>query len=130
MTWMIVRLELGRTAEYPEGSPEHAYILHMPLRPDGVIDDKAFRAQRERARATRAWSGDPDRHGRIIRKRGGSWAISYEPGDEDDEALPHLSVHHLRVGEYIAISHLDDRTGERVQLPFKIVSCHPELTRA
>lgn len=130
MTWMVVRLELGRTQQYPDGSMAHAYILHVPLNNDGHIDDDAFKLQRERARVTRLWPGDPDMHGKIIRKRGGGWALSYIPGEEDDEALPHLEAHHLRIGDYIAISHFDESSGKREQLPFKIISSHPETAGA
>ena len=31
MSWKSLRLELARTKEFPNGSPAHAYLLHLPL---------------------------------------------------------------------------------------------------
>jgi hypothetical protein len=118
MTWKTIRLELARTPEYPEGSVAHAYVLRLPLDPEGVIDEEAFRAERDRAVVRRLWRGEPEQSGLVIRKRRG-WAFSYEPGDDDDEGIFHLETHPIRLGEYLTLTEAD---GER--LPFKVVHCH------
>ena len=118
MTWKTIRLELARTPQYPEGSSAHAYVLRLPLDGEGVIDEEAFRAGRDRAVVRRLWRGEPEQSGLVIRKRRG-WAFSYEPGDDDDEGIFHFETHPIRLGEYLTLTEAD---GER--LPFKVVHCH------
>jgi hypothetical protein len=120
MSWMTIRLELGRTKDHPEGSAAHAYMLRLPLRDDGHIDVDAWQAHKDRATVRRFWPNEPDESGQVIRTRGGGWAFSYEEGTDDDEPIFHLVTHPLRLGEYITITETD---GD--QLPFKVVSCHP-----
>jgi hypothetical protein len=117
MTWKTIRLELGRTKEHPEGSPAHAYVLHLPLDASGHIDEAAFKSDPDRATVLRMWPGEADERGQVIRKRGGGYAISYEPGEDDDEPFWHLTTHALTVGEYVTITETD---GEA--LPFKVIS--------
>jgi hypothetical protein len=119
MTWKTVRLELGRTKAYPEGSPSYAYVLHLPLDEAGTLDAPTYRAARERATVRRLWAGEADQAGTLIHRRGGTWAFSYAPGDEDDETIFHLETHKIRPGEYVTIT---ETNGEK--LPFKVVSCH------
>lgn len=119
-TWMTLRLELARTPHFPEGNPSQAYVLHLPLTSDGLIDPEAWAANRARATVRRILPGEPDSFGQVVRLRGGGWAFSYAPGADDDEPLFHLATHPLRQGDYISITEVD---GDR--LPFKVVSCHP-----
>jgi hypothetical protein len=119
MSWKTIRLELGRTKDHPEGSPAFAYVLHLPLGEDGVIDTEAFAAAPTSATVRRIWSGEPDQHGHVVRKRGGGFALSYAPGEDDDEPVWHLTTHALTVGNYVTITEVE---GEA--LPFKVVSCH------
>ena len=117
MTWKTIRLELARTSEYPQGSAAHAYVLRLPLDADGVIDEEAYEAERDRAVVRRLWLGEPEQSGVLARKRRG-WAFSYAPGDDDDENIFHLETHPIRLGEYLTLTESD---GE--QLPFKVVHC-------
>ena len=39
-----------------------------------------------------------------VRTEGGGWAISYVPGEEDDERMIRLDTHVFRIGEYVSIS--------------------------
>ena len=114
--WIIAKLELARTPEFPNGSPAHLYLLRLPLGDDGTIDEAARAAQPERATVRRFWPGEPDLSGYIIRK-GAGWAFSYEEGEDDDEDLFHLENHPLQIGGYLTLT---EPSGER--LPFRIVS--------
>ncbi len=119
MTWKTVRLELGRTKAFPEGSPSYAYVLHLPLRDDGKLDEDSYRLDRARATVRRLWPGEPDQSGTLIHRNGGAWAFSYAPGDDDDETIFHLETHKIKQGEYVTIT---ETNGDK--LPFKVVSCH------
>ena len=42
MTWKIIRLELARTLDFPDGSPAHAYVLRLPIDDNGVLESASF----------------------------------------------------------------------------------------
>ena len=113
--WKIIRLELARTPEYPEGSPSRAYILRLPLSKDGLIDEAMVGSHPELASVLRSLPEEPDQKGYIVRKASG-WAFSYALGDDDDEAVYHLETHPIRMGDYITLAEPD---GQR--LPFRVV---------
>jgi hypothetical protein len=119
MTWKTIRLELARTEAFPEGSPSRGYQLHLPVRPDGMIDTDAFTAARDRAIAYRFWPDERDLNGHVIRTAKG-WAISYEPGEDDDEGVYHLETHPLKPGNYLTVTGYDGSTS-----PYRIASVEP-----
>jgi hypothetical protein len=114
MSWKTIRLELARSPGFPDGSPERAYLLHLPLDDDGLVDLGRFRRSPELATVHRHWPGERVRSGYVIHKRGG-WAFSYAIGELDDENVVHLERHPLRLGEYVTITEPD---GEK--LPYRI----------
>lgn len=116
MTWTSVRLELARTPEFPEGSAAHAFLLHLPLGADGRIEPHVLAANPARAIVRRAWPGEPDMSGYVIAS-GQGWALSYRPGEEDDEPIFHLADHAIRRGEYLTLTKPDGQS-----LPFRIAS--------
>lgn len=118
MTWKTIRLELARTAEYPNGSSAHAYVFRVPLHEDGLIDPVALRKAEKRPEVRRFWHGEPDQKGVVIPTTTG-WAFSYQVGDDDDETIFRLKDHPLKPGEYLTIKETDGS-----ELPFKVVSCH------
>lgn len=117
MTWKTIRLELARTADFPNGSPGRAYLLRLPLDAEGHVDTAAFRAEPGLATVRRYWPNEPDMAGYVIRTDRG-WAFSYALGDADDEAIFHLETHAIRPGEYVTITETD---GEK--LPFHVMRC-------
>ena len=118
--WSIVRLELGRTPEFPEGSAARAYLLRLPLNNHGVIDGIALAQNPALGTVRRFWPNEADERGYIVRK-GKGWAFSYAMGEDDDEDVFHLESHPLRVGNYVTVTEHD---GERY--PFRVVSAQPD----
>jgi hypothetical protein len=118
MTWRIIRLELARTPEFPQGSPAHAYVLRLPIDDNGVLEERILKHPDQDPVVRRFWPGQAERKGVVIPK-GRGWVFSYAPGDTDDEALFHLEDRPIKVGQYLTITEAD---GEK--LPFKVVSCH------
>lgn len=112
-----VRLELGRTPEFPEGSQNHGYEFVIPLTSEGHIDLDAWRAKPAICTVLRFWGKDPDERGQIVRTAAEDWAFSYEPGEADDEPLFRFADHVFKPGEYVAITEQDGTT-----LPFRVVS--------
>src|ERR1044071_7466889 len=108
MNWKSIRLELARTKEFPEGSASRAYLLHLPLDRRGLIDEEALHRTPVRATVRRFWPNERDQAGYVIQTPRG-WAISYEPGEEDDEAIFHLETHRLGIGEYVPLTEPDGR---------------------
>lgn len=60
--------------------------------------------------------GGGDEHGRLIHIRGGRWAFSYRPGEDDDEPVSRFDHHVFKQGEYVSVSEHDG-----VARPFRIV---------
>ena len=120
MSFYLIRLELGRSAEFPEGAPNRGYEIKAPLTADGHFNEEAWRAAKDKCVVRRFWQGEPDEHGKLIHTRHRTWAISYEPGEDDDEPLFSLATHKIVPGEYISIREQDGDT-----LTFAIVSVTP-----
>ncbi len=116
MTWKSIRLELARTKEFPQGSPSRAYLLHLPLDEAGLIDEQTLGRSPARATVHRFWPNERDMAGYVIRTPRG-WALSYRPGEDDDEAVFHLETHPIRLGEYVTLLEPDGR-----QFPFRVAS--------
>lgn len=112
--WNIVRLELARTPTFPEGSASRAYMLRVPLDPEGLIDAAEIAKHPATATVRRFWPNEPDQTGYLIRN-GTGWAFSYAVGEDDDEKLYHLGEHPLHMGHYVTISEPDG-----VDLPFRV----------
>jgi len=82
MNWKAIRLELGRTREFPNGSASRAYLLRVPLDAEGVIDENAIRELPEQATVLRLWPSEPDLNGHLARA-GNKWAfVSRRNGTE------------------------------------------------
>ncbi|NNM76444.1 hypothetical protein HJG53_05955 [Sphingomonas sp. ID1715] len=121
MKWKTIRLELARSPRFPNGSASRAYLLHLPLDDEGLVDDGEFRRSPALATVRRHWPNERDRSGYVIRKPNG-WAFSYAVGDADDEDLFHLESHPLKPGEYVTITEPD---GDR--LPYRVVAAEGQM---
>jgi hypothetical protein len=88
MTWTTVTLELAATADFPRGSVARSYVLRLPLREDGLVDEAALQRHPELATARRFWPNEPDRHG-YARATAQGWAFAADPVDAPvPQALP------------------------------------------
>ncbi len=114
-----IRLELGRTPEFPAGDSQQAYEFVAPLSQDGHIDPVAWKSARSRCRVAH-FSTDSVEHG-YLRHVGRGWRFDYDNRTaEDDEPLFKLDRHSLTPGSYVSITEHDG-----VQRPFKVVSVTP-----
>ncbi len=120
MTLKKIRLELGRTPDHPQGSSLYGYDIIAPISHDGFLDAETWRAHKKQCTVHRFWEGEADEYGNLIHSRGNKWAISYEPGEEDNEPFFHLESHKLTEGEYVTITEHDG-----VARPFKIIRIQP-----
>jgi hypothetical protein len=114
MNWNDVRLELARTRDFPEGSASRAYLLRLPLDDSGAIDLAAIRSEPGHATVRRFWPNERDRRGRIVATPDG-WAVRYDPGDAEDDALYRLETESVRLGAEIQVTEPDGR-----RLPFRV----------
>ncbi len=110
MTMKLVRLELARDHDFPNGSRDHGYEFVAPLDEEGHILPEEWHKVRDRCRVRRFWDGEPDEVGHLVRKPGGSWAFHYDlDGDvDDDEAGYRFQTHLFQPGEYVSIREQDD----------------------
>jgi len=109
MSLCIVRLELARDRDFPEGSGAHGYEFVAPLTPAGHIDGDGWSAHRQRCRVRRFWDGEPDERGHLVRRRGGTWAFHYDLAGDPDEDEPgfKFDTHVFKAGEYVSLREQD-----------------------
>lgn len=120
MSLMTIRLELGRTREFPEGDSRHGYEFTAPLDRHGHLDAEGWRTAKDRCVVRSFRSGEEQRTGKL-RHVGQGWRFDYVPNTtEDDEPLFKLDRHVIAPGLYLTVKEED---GE--QRPFKIVSVQP-----
>lgn len=119
MTLRLVRLELARTKEFPNGSAAHGYEFTAPLDGDGHLDNRGWETDRLACTVWRFWQGEEDEHGQLEHARTG-WAFSYEPGDADDEPIFRFDRHVFNAGEYVSITEHDG-----VTRPFRVAWVKP-----
>lgn len=121
MTLTRIRMELGRTDGYPEGSTGHGYEFVAPLTLTGHIDGTAWTKVMHRCRVRRFWGNEPDQSGYLRRHGQHGWYFDYRRQDDrDDEPLFKLDMHRLVNGNYISVTEHDG-----VRRPFKIVLATP-----
>ena len=119
-----IRLELARSKEFPNGSPNHGYEFIAPLDSDAHIDAVLWQKYRENCGVTRFW-GDGEEIGYLVHKPGGPeharWAFDYhKTTHHEDEYGYRFGTHTFRFGEYVSIQ---DQAGELHT--FRVVSVGP-----
>lgn len=120
-----VRLELGRTPEFPDGSPKYGYEFIAPLTQDNHIDADAWKTVKDHCGVLRFWGTDRPERG-MLRHVGNGWRFDYDPRDDsDDERFFKLDRHSLAVGDYVSVTEHDG-----VQRPFRVVSVQPIVRTA
>jgi hypothetical protein len=107
MTLKRIRLELARDQDFPDGSRERGYDLIAPIGEDDCLVADEWRLNRDRCRVRRFWAGEEER-GRLVHKRGGTWAIDYDPKTEDDDEPGfRFDKHRFAPGEYVSLKEHD-----------------------
>lgn len=123
-----ITLHLARCKDYPEGSARFGYEITAPLDATGLLDAAEWRDKRTQCRVRRFWGDEPDRHGTLIHRPGGSggatWVIDYDPERAiDDEAGYRLNKHRFVEGEYVSIQDEDEELHT-----FQVVEARPVKT--
>lgn len=76
MPWTLVRLELGPTEEFPQGSAARGFCLRIPLNQDGHIEIDTHANTPLRATARRFWPSEADLTGYVVRNRN-QWQLEW-----------------------------------------------------
>ena len=125
MNLKMIRLELARTKQFPEGSARHGYEFTAPLDVNGHLDEAAWKKDGRSCIVRRFWVGADDEHGQLIHRRDGKWAFSYKACDDaDDEPIFRFDSHTFRTGDYVSVTEHDGATR-----PFKVVDVRPISVR-
>jgi hypothetical protein len=120
MSLMMVRLELGRTAQSPQGDPRHGYEFVAPLDGRGHIDAKEWARFKTHCMVRQFRPGQEDRTGEL-RHVGRGWRFDYDKtASDDDEPFFKLDRHEIVPGLYVTITEDDG-----VERPFRIASIQP-----
>jgi hypothetical protein len=121
MAMKRIRLELARTAEFPQGSASHGYAFVAPLTDDGHLDLAGWKEHRSACTVRRFWPGEGDEHGHLVHHRGHDWAFRYADATEDDEEpIFRFDRHRFVDGEYVSITEHDG-----VQRTFRVALVVP-----
>lgn len=104
MTLKLIRLELAREKDHPDGDPRVGYEFIAPLDSDGRFCREEWQRARKRCTVRHFQPAMDDMHGMLIHTASGDWAFSYDPlSDDDDEAIFRLDAHTFRPGEYVSV---------------------------
>jgi hypothetical protein len=123
MTWSTIRMELARNPEFPEGSPNHGYILHAPLDRSDRLDVTAYQSDRNRAVVEEFWGDQDPKHGRLVHRNQNLWCFSF--GENGEEPIFHFGDHTFAPGEYLTVRDLSG-----ANLTFRVVSVVRESARS
>ncbi len=118
MALMNIRLELGRTRDFPNGDARHGYEFVAPLDRHGHLDATAWKVEKAKCTVRSFRPGTEQRQG-MLRHVGQGWRFDYVAGT-DDEPFFKLDRHVIAPGLYLTITEDD---GE--QRPFKIAAVAP-----
>lgn len=121
--WRIIRLELGRTRQFPKGSPSRSYLMRLPLDAEGWINALARAADPLGATVRRFWPQQPDRSGYLV-PRGDGWGCVHRPGGAQD-CFSHLPHQRFCLGESIRVIEADE-----LALPFLVVMLERDAPRS
>ncbi|MEX0628003.1 MAG: hypothetical protein WEB63_00840 [Cucumibacter sp.] len=99
-----IRLELAREKGQPEGDRGHGYDILAPLKDDGRIDAKTWKAHAARCRVRRFRPREADRIGVLRRRSDGNWFFDYDNASSaDDEAGFRFADEKFTPGEYVSL---------------------------
>ena len=116
-----IELHLARERGHPQGDPNHAYHLYLPLSDDGRIDAKAWRDNQPLCHVRRQRPNEEEARGRVVHGPGGRWIFDYDDGSaRDDEVGFRLNTERFVPGEYVSIREDDGKTHV-----FQVVSVRP-----
>jgi hypothetical protein len=117
-----IELVLAGGPGFPDGSPDHRYVLEVALTPGGQLDDEAWFADPAIWPAERIWPGD-HRPGDVQFDRDTGWWLSFQPKNdaaaEADSAplqTPIRGTGPFRPGEYVTI-----REPDGTEYPYRVV---------
>ena len=117
---MKIRLELGRTDEFPSGDPNRGYEFVAPLTDGGHIDATEWRAQKDGCLVHHFVNGETVESGHLAHT-GRGWRFEYgSHAHENGEPFFKLDQHLMRPGLYVSLIEHDG-----VRRPFKIASVIP-----
>ena len=111
--WKNIRMELGRTSEFPAGSVSRGYLIRLPINDDDLVDPHAFDLTPYRATVRRYWSTEPDEAGLVI-PVDGEWTMRCN-GTVDRRLR--LDRQPIRLGRQISVVEADGAI-----LPFRVAS--------
>ena len=115
-----VRLELGRTDDFPSGDPNRGYEFVAPLTETGQIDAAEWKTRKDACLVRHFVNGETVNAGHLART-GRGWRFEYGPEAQDAaEPFFKLDQHLMRPGLYVSLIEHDG-----VRRPFKIASVIP-----
>jgi hypothetical protein len=117
MALFHVRIELARSAAFPNGSARHGYEFVAPLDVNGHLNVAEWKQNKAKCTVRRFTGGEGDQTGSLV-DVGRGWHFDYDGGSrDDDEPLFKLDRHTIKQGEYLSVTEHDG-----VMRTFRVVS--------
>ena len=107
MPLMTVTLAMAPGPGFPEGSPEHRYVLCLALDGDARPDAAAWTADTDPWPAMRIRPGETDMRGDVQHDPDSGWSLRFfnQADDRSDAPTTGLIVHEgLRPGAYLSVN--------------------------
>src|SRR5690606_11153753 len=104
----MIRLELAREKDHPEGDPRQGYEFIAPLNEAGRFSPDEWHRSKKRCTVRQFKPDGADLLGMLIHTGSGAWAFSSDPlSDDDDAPVFRLDAHVLRPREYVSVKEPD-----------------------
>lgn len=107
MRLMTVTLAMAPGPGFPQGSPEHRYVLSLALDGDARPDAVAWAADADAWPALCLRPGEADMKGDVQYDEDGGWSLRFFGGDDDRSDAPTTGLNvqeGLRPGGYVTIN--------------------------
>lgn len=124
MTAMTVTLVMAAGPGFPEGSPEHRYVLQMVLDAEGHPDPAAWAGDTAPWRARRIRPEEPEIAGDVQYDEDDGWSLRFAAAaaDRPDAPATHLALHEpiLRPGAYVTVTEAEEEPRD-----YRVVGVEP-----
>lgn len=110
----VVRLELARQLEYPNGDSGHGYEVIVPLARNWRLDIPLWEANPRACQVRRFRRGEPDVFGHLERVAQGRWHFSYDRNQPSERLGFRFENEQYSRGQYVSIQETDGNTYEFV----------------
>jgi hypothetical protein len=106
---IVMRLARNPGTEFADGDDHRGYTLTAPLTADGMFDETAWQAAKDRCTVRRFAPDDDVEEGRLAAAARPGSSTTTTRTSADDEPIHRLGQHRFAVGEYVSVTDEEGR---------------------